>query len=190
MENRPADRVPARRRRGLWLSLLLATLAGGPAAAQTGAEESALKAAFVYNFAKFVEWPAEVWQKAAKLRICVAGPKNALAEEVLKLDAKPAVQGKELETRRLTDRADASACQILVFADPDTAGPWLEAVRSLPVLSVGDAGGFVHAGGIVGFFREAERLRFEVNTDAMQRAQVKISSQLLRLARIVKGNGS
>jgi hypothetical protein len=172
------------------LATLIAAVWLLPALAQTSAEESALRAAFVYNFVKFVEWPPEVWARPGKLLICVAGARNALAEEVLKLGAKPAVQGKEIEVRRIGDRGEIAACHVLVFSEPDVGATWLAALRGLPVLSVGEAGAFVQGGGIIGFFREADRLRFEINTDAMQRAQVKISSQLLRLARIVKADGS
>ncbi len=162
---------------------------GGASAAPTQpapAEENAVKAAFVYNFAKFTDWPEELSNKAGKLRLCVAATGNGFAQAVAALDSKPPVRGKEVEVLMVSRNEDASGCHILVVAGRESMAQWARSVRNAPVLTVGDGEGFAASGGVIGLFAEGEKLRFEVNQDAAQRAGLKLSSQLLKLARLVK----
>jgi hypothetical protein len=155
------------------------------------ADEPAIKAAFVYNFAKFTDWPPEVLRQSGKLRLCVAGPRNALAQAVAALEGKAPVRDHAVEVRTLSNPGDASACHILVLTAPDRiAREWIRAAAPAPVLTVGDAGGFAAAGGIVGLYVEDDKVRFEINVEATQRAQIKLSSQLMKLARVVRDNGA
>jgi hypothetical protein len=152
------------------------------------ANEASVKAAFIYNFGKFTEWPAEPWSKAAKLRLCLAGPVNELSRAVEALQGKPPVQGKALEVVSISRPADAGTCHMLVVTAQDRVGSdWIRAAAAGPVMTVGDAEGFAAAGGIVGLYVDGEKVRFEINADAAQRANLHLSSQLLKLARIVKG---
>ena len=168
------------------VGLALAVGAFGPARAQpVPADENALKAAFVYNFAKFTDWPEEVWNRATHLRVCASAGNDAFAKAVAGLDTKPAVRGKPVEVRMLTRPEDAAGCQILVLTGREGLAPWLRGVRNAPVLTVGEAEGFAAAGGVIGLFTEGDKLRFEINQDAAQRAGLKLSSQVLKLARLV-----
>jgi hypothetical protein len=171
----------------LLVGLALAAGGLGPARAQpVPAEENALKAAFVYNFAKFTDWPEELWNKTSNLRVCASAGNDGFTKAVAALDAKPAVRGKPVEVRMLTRPEDAAGCQILVLTGREGLAPWLRGVRNAPVLTVGEAEGFAAAGGVIGLFTEGDKLRFEVNQEAAQRAGLKLSSQLLKLARLVK----
>jgi YfiR/HmsC-like len=172
-----------------WVALVglaLATGGFGPARAQpTPADENALKAAFVYNFAKFTDWPEELWSKTTQLRVCVSPGNEGFSKAVMALDAKPPVRGKPVEMRPLTRPEDAAGCQILVLTGREGLAPWLRGVRNAPVLTVGEAEGFAAGGGVIGLFTEGDKLRFEINQEAAQRAGLKLSSQVLKLARLV-----
>ena len=145
-----------------------------------------MKAAFVYNFAKFTDWPDELWSKSNKLRLCMAGTRDGFSQAVAALDAKPPVRGKEIEVRSVSRPEDAATCHILVIAGREGMTQWARGVANGPVLTVGDGEGFAPSGGIIGLFVEGEKVRFEINPDAASRAGLKLSSQLLKLARLVK----
>ncbi|WP_300451441.1 YfiR family protein [Accumulibacter sp.] len=175
------------------LAVALALVAGWPgqACAQSApAEENTLKAAFVYNFAKYTDWPDELWSRSPTLRVCTVGERGGFAQAVAALANKPAVRGKEVEVRQLARPEEASGCHFLVVAGRARMAEWTRAVRLAPVLTVGDAEGFATSGGIIGLYAEGDRLRFEINQEAAQRAGLKLSSQLLKLARLVKDESS
>jgi hypothetical protein len=107
---------------------------------------------------------------------------------VAALVGKPPVQGKELALVQPANRGEASSCHLLVLTEQ--AKPmeeWLKAVQDLPVLTVSDAPEFIARGGMLGLVVEENKVRFEANLEAVQRAKLKLSSQLLKLARVVKG---
>ncbi|WP_374243337.1 YfiR family protein [Zoogloea sp.] len=178
----------APRRRARWLAIGVALALAGPAAraAPEIAEENALKAAFIYNFAKFSEWPDEHWNRSPRLRVCVTGGDSDLIQAVAALETKPPVRGKPLEVRLLARVDEGRECHILVIAGRSGAQPLLQPIGSAPVLTVGEADGFAGAGGIIGLYMDGDRLRFEANPDAAQRAGLRLSSQILRLARLVR----
>ena len=167
-------------RRGLRL-LCSAVLMLGMAAAQAGPSEYDVKAAFVYQIAKFVEWPPS----NAPLRLCVLGgnPFGAALETI----RGKAVNERKLEVALLSAGADIRECTVLFVANP--AERHLERVialaRGAGMLTVGDSEGFARRGTMVNFFMESGKVRFEINQDAVRLGGLKISSRLLALARIV-----
>lgn len=174
----------AGRRLAAWATLALASPLA-PAAPEI-AEENAVKAAFIYNFAKFSDWPDEHWNRAPRLRICVTGNGTDLTQAVAALDAKPPVRGKGVDVRILARAEEGAQCHILVITGRASAQPVLQALGTAPVLTVGEADGFAAAGGVIGLYMEGDKVRFEANPDAAQRAGLKLSSQILRLARLVR----
>lgn len=176
-------------RRGLAVTAwLLAAMLPWRAAAQ-GLGEYEVKAAFVYNFIKFTEWPAEAWNRPGALRLCVAGPANEFAAALAGLADKPPVNGKAVQVARIGAPGEVQTCHLLVLTAHDrVATDWLHRAASAPVLTVGDAPGFAAAGGIVGLVVEGGKVRFEVNQDTAQGARLKLSSQVLKLARIVRSS--
>jgi len=166
----------------LGLTLLLAL----PAAvrAQAAAPEQDVKAAFLFNFTKFVEWPSAAFSDdGAALQLCVFGdhPVGKSLEAV----AGEEVGGHRLVVRRAEDPGKLAGCHVL-FIDPSESGDRtsqvLSSLRGEPVLTVGDNRGFLDRGGIINFVLEGTKVRFEINQDAAERAGLKISSKLLRLA--------
>ncbi|MDH4188364.1 MAG: YfiR family protein [Nitrospira sp.] len=150
--------------------------------------ESLLKVAFLYNFAKFVEWPAQTLPNAADpFTICVIGTDQMTQAASHMLQGKQ-IQGHLVKTRALQAPNNISTCHIL-FVDASTAAISEPAWRSLshiPILTVGETDQFIHGGGIIKFFVENDTLRFEINPQAAEQAQLKISSKLLKLGRIIE----
>ncbi len=147
--------------------------------------EYEVKAAYLFNFARFVEWPSEAFTTAREpFAICVVGsdPFGSVLDTIL---AGESVAGRSVIARRITLPADARGCQIL-FASGAERGPAIvDAVDGRPILTVGDEEAFARRGGMVSFRREQNTVRFDVNPEAVRRSGLKMSSQLLNLARIV-----
>ncbi|MDP2878587.1 MAG: YfiR family protein, partial [Sulfuricella sp.] len=143
--------------------------------------EYELKAAFIYQIAKFVEWPSS----GAPLRLCVLGgnPFGAALETI----RGKAVNERKLEVTLLDMGADLRECNMLFIAA--TADRHLERIvaitRNAGMLTIGDTEGFARRGAMVNFFMENGKARFEINLDAARQGGLKISSKLLSLARIV-----
>lgn len=179
--------VRAIARRGCAAALVLAAGWAGSASAQLApADEHVLKAAFVYSFAKFTDWPEALWGRSNKLRLCIAGSTDGFAQAVAALDSKPPIRERQVEVRTVTRPDEAAACHVLVVAGRQKSSELTRSVRNAPVLTVGDGDAFATSGGIIGLYVDGEKVRFEVNQDAAQRAGLKLSSQLLRLARLVR----
>ena len=160
-------------------------LRGPPAQAESSAD-AVVKAGFVYNFAKFTEWPAGALS-GSQISLCLVGGDPLGAVSSL-LEGKP-LQGRTLAVRRNVRGDEIKGCSIVYLTDVDERrqNDALRALRGLPVLTIGDAEGFADAGGMIGLVSADDRIQFEVNIDTSQRAGLKINSQLLKLARSVKG---
>jgi len=180
------DRGWTQRWRRVGAALALALGAAGVVAAEALTEVQ-VKAAYVYNFVKYVEWPAGAFATAqSPVVLCVAagdGLRGALAA----IDGKQA-QGRALQLRRAVRPDEFRSCHILFVPESEerVAGELLRKAGSLPVLTVGEHDGFAAAGGVIGFVVRDDRVQFEINPDAAARADLKVSSRLLQLATIVR----
>lgn len=160
-----------------------------PATAQVESLEHEIKAAFLYNFVKFVQWPASSFSGAdAPVTICLLGqdPFGTTLDDLIENEK---VQGRPLAVRRL-GRADAPAgCHVLFVAPAERTRfeAILRTVDTRRVLTVSDAMDFLAAGGHISFFMESNRVRFAVNAPAARDAEFQINSRLMRLARIHGG---
>ena len=172
------------------LVLLLAALLAAPGGVRAqAAGEYELKAAFLYNFAKFVDWPPGTFPDPnASFRICVLG-KDPFGGSL------QAVAGEEIAGHKLTvvrgeSISKPAGCQILFISrsERDQTAQVLTAVRDSPVLTVGDSPGFLEQGGVINFLLEGTKVRFEINNEAAGKAKLTISSKLLQLARRVVSN--
>lgn len=171
-------------------SLLLAAIPFAvPAQAQETPTEYDLKAAFLYNFTKFVEWPADAFHDdRSSLRLCVLG--DDPFGDSLRAIAKEEVAGRRLMVLGVAGMSDPAGCQILFVSRSERRRlpRILAAVRDAPVLTVGDTAGFLEQGGIINFTLQGSRVRFEINHESAERVGLRISSKLLRLAtRVVSG---
>lgn len=185
-------RVSASILRGAWmaavsLGFLLHLCPPSTAWAQPSGE-AMLKAAFLYNFAKFVEWPEKALPNEAEtFTICVIGDERMMQAMNLTLHDKQ-VQGRTVVSRLLRSLDEAGACQILFVeaSAVDVAEQAGSLAKALPILTVGESDRFIQSGGVIKFFVADGKLRFEISPQAAARAQLKISSKLLKLGRIVE----
>ncbi len=172
--------------RGLLVAAILcaAPLHAAPAAPSPEAiTEYELKAAFLYNFTKFVEWPDGAFHDdRSSLLLCVLG-EDPFGDS-LKTLAGNEVAGRKLTLLSSRWMSDPSGCQILFVGQSEKKRlpQILAAVRDAPVLTVGDMDGFLEQGGIINFILQGSRIRFEINQELAERAGIRISSKLLRLA--------
>ncbi|HKV39356.1 MAG TPA: YfiR family protein [Blastocatellia bacterium] len=164
--------------------VLIVSMAG--AALQVEAQASgeySVKAAFIYNFAKYVEWP-QIAGPGAPLIVGVVGqdPFGGAFDQMV--EGKIA-NGRQLVVKRLKWGDDLKQCQILFISASEERrlSQILNSLNGASVLTVGDTEQFGKAGGIIRFVLEDNRVRFEINRGAAERARLKLSSRLLALAR-------
>jgi len=157
-----------------------------PARAQA-AQEHELKAAFLYHFTQFVEWPADAFSLPdTPFRICVVG-EGDVAEFLAELVAGEQVKGRPLEVRGHGRARDARGCHIL-FLGRDEDPRELRAVAGVEqgrVLSVGESAEFLEEGGILRFQVHRGRIQLQVSDPARERSRLRISSKLLQLCDLV-----
>jgi len=171
------------------LSIHLVTAPEGQA--QDALSEYQVKAAYLFNFLKFVEYPNESFtDPLAPIVIGVVGDDpfgNALPQVVIG----KTVQGRDLVIRIYRAGEDLRGAHILFISSSEKKRlPMiLSGLRGSSVLTVADTEGFLEAGGMIQFQSENNRVRFAINVDATSRAKLKMSSKLLSLARVVGGNG-
>ena len=168
-------------------ALLLASLAmsGVARAAADPISEVAVKAAFLFNFAKFTEWPALA--PNAPLTLCVVGD-GRIAAALVDTVRNQRIGAHAIDARSLANDAPVRSCDVLFVATAEThrAMSVLDTLRTLPILTVSDHHDFSRSGGIVEFFVESGHMRFAINTDAADRSGLRLSSRLLGLAKIVR----
>jgi hypothetical protein len=165
----------------LWLAISLAR--GQDAAAPS---EYRLKAAFLWNFAKFVEWPTNAFaSESAPFIIGVLG-KNPFGPDLEKTVSGKLINTHPIEVRVFDSVAEAKQCHLLFVAASETArvADIVKSLAGTTVLTVGDteSGPFTENGGMIKFVFEGNKVRFQINDNAAKSANLKISSKLLSLA--------
>jgi len=143
--------------------------------------EYQVKAAFLLNFTKFVEWPAAAFEgPASPINICIFGddPFGGALDRMLGGED---VNGRSLTVGRITRTPGLKTCQVLFLPDSEKEG--LKMLPGLgPVLTVGEEESFLHHGGMIAFIIENRRVRFRINRIAAENAGLKLSSKLLNVA--------
>ncbi len=175
------------------ICLLLATALGSRADGGDTSESSEylIKAGFIYNFAKLVEWPATAFpQPDSPIVIGILGndPFGATLDRIV---ADKKISGRVISVKRVKwgkDFKELKDCNILFVSssEKEHIDSVVEAMKGLPILTIGDAPGFAKRGGIINFTLEDNKVRFEVNVEAAKHADLTISSRLLTLAKIVQ----
>jgi hypothetical protein len=166
-----------------WLSVSAPSLSS---ATEPAVGEYDVKAVFLYNFAKFVDWPDNAFvDDRAPLAICVLGD-NPFGRGFDPILTKT-VNGRPVTIREIDDVAAAGACHLLFISASEQGhvDELLSALGSRSVLTVSDMKRFARSGGMISLFMADNKIRFEINTRAANRAGLRISSQLLKLARSV-----
>jgi hypothetical protein len=157
-------------------------------AQSAGPTEYELKAAFLFNFAKFVEWPPSAFANPqSAFLICVLGPDpfgRALDDALLR----HSIQGHAVALLRMKRTVDIVGCQILFLpaSERNRLPEVIAKLRGQSVLVIGENEEFASSGGVIQFALEQDRIRFLINTDAADRSGLKFSSKLLALAKIVR----
>jgi hypothetical protein len=167
------------------LGVLLCLLAA--AAQAQSATEYQVKAAFLFNFARFVEWPADAFPSAdSALQICVLG-QDPFGRDFEQVIVDKTVNGHRIEIAHPDGVPQARACQILFIAASEKARvpSILQGLKGASVLVVGDTPGFAGLGGAINFVIDDGRVRFEINLKAAELAHLKISARLLTVAKVV-----
>jgi hypothetical protein len=180
------------------LALLLVAVAAVPQALGAMLQASAeyeIKAAFLLNFAKFVDWPPRAFAGPdGPLRVCVLGddPFGPILDRTLRDER---IGGLRLAAARVASTGEAQGCHVLYVSVSEQ--PRYEAILqqldARRVLTVGDSPSFLEHGGHIRFFLESNYVRFAVNPDAVARAEFQMSSKLLRVATIerpARGSGT
>jgi hypothetical protein len=157
-----------------------------PTPVQAPSIEYRLKAAFLYNFSKFVEWPAQAFpRRDLPLVICLVGdPFRGILDEIVQgqtIDYRP------VEIRRIAD-AQVRGCHIVYVSPPESqrSTEIIKATTNMAILTVGESEDFIDKGGMIRFIEKDRRLHFQINPDAAERASLKVSSRLLQLADVVR----
>ena len=176
----------ARARACAVLVLGLLGLTGAPAQVQAPLTEAQAKAAFILNFARYVEWPATAFTSREAPVVACLIERSTLLGALGALEGR-LVQGRPLKVRRSSGGDDLHGCHVVFIGEAEERRivPLLRALASQPVLTVGDAERFIDLGGAIGIVAGDERLQFEVNRTALEQAQLKASASLLKLARSV-----
>lgn len=165
-------------------SLIFGAMAGSQAAEQPSLEYQ-VKAAFLLNFTKFVEWPADGFADAVSpISICVTGdtPVELALQQIV---AGESVRGRKLAALRAPAEPSKS-CQVLFVSKTEKDVSKLLAGLGRSVLTVGESEGFLADGGMINFVIEDRRVRFDINQKAAANSALKLSSKLFSVARQVE----
>jgi uncharacterized protein DUF4154 len=174
----------------LWRGALLLMMLGAlgiarPAYGAASVSESELKAAFLYNFAKFVTWPTSAFpSETAPIQVAVFGDEEFSIKLKELLNDKKA-HGRSFEVKRILSPFEAKNFQMVFVTSAENrrAPMLLEVTKKLPVLTIGESDQFLEWGGMINFVFEEAQLRFEINTEPAEKVKLEISSKLLRLAK-------
>jgi YfiR/HmsC-like len=175
-------------RAAVWFLVALASAQA--AAAARSVQEYEVKAAFLYNFTKFIEWPADAFARPeSPLVIGIVGqdPFGSMLDHLVQGKS---IQGRPLVVRRISWGPEMRNCHLLFVSasEKDRLGQMEEILKGAPVVTVSEVPGFARYGGIFNFILEDNRVHFEVNIEAVRKAHVTISSRLLSLAKVVRGS--
>src|SRR5579883_137712 len=179
---------PHRERRSglIWRALACALFVASSCAA-AGASEYEVKAAYLLNFTKFVDWPSSAFDGPnSPMTICVLGrdPFGRALDEIVQGET---VNGRRLEVRRIAQPPEPRACQVIFLSQTNGDAAKLLGSIGPGVLTVGEGDAFLRDGGVVAFVIEDRRVRFDINRTAAEAAELKLSARLLRVARSVQG---
>jgi hypothetical protein len=151
--------------------------------------EYQVKALFLLNFTKYVEWPAETFESAdSAFKIGVVG-EDRFGEDLKKAMTGKMVNGRAITVQQLGKEVDGSKFQILFISasEKNRLREILDKVKTTPVLTVGETEQFTQSGGVINFTKKDGKVRLEINLDAAHGAKLQLSSKLLGVADVVRG---
>lgn len=145
--------------------------------------EDKLKATYIARFTEFIEWPTS--SDNSPFKICILG-EHPIEVPLQKLPALITVKGHNLQVQRIDSIQSAMSCAIVFAAKNEASrmGALHQTVQNYPVLTIGDTPGLIAQNVLINFYFEGERLRFEINMQAVRESGLKVSSRLLKIAKI------
>ena len=161
----------------------------GDSAQTNPSSEYQVKAAFLFHFAQFVEWPEETFKEAnSPVTYCTIGADPFHGSLDAALSGKT-VGARSLRVMHYRQLQEIRGCQVLFIGEREQklVPSLLTSLKGIPALTVGESQDFVQDGGMIGFLLEENKIRFEINLDAAEHARLKVSSRLLALAKRVIG---
>jgi uncharacterized protein DUF4154 len=175
--------IRARQRCLLLVLTSFLALALADSAAQQHPSEFQIKAAYLYNFGKFVRWQNDRPERVNSFDICVLG-KDPFGPVLDATVAGETIDGKAIKASRLTSAQEATHCKVLFVAssEENRLGAIFLVTQRMNVLTVSDLPRFAERGGMIGLVRQQDKIRFEVNRAATEKANLALSSELLKLA--------
>jgi hypothetical protein len=164
---------------------------GGGLATQTRAQsanEYQVKAAFILNFARFIEWPSDALREGDALVIGVIGD-DPFGNSIDQIVSRGRANGRRLSVRRMKWGDNLRSCQVLFISSSERkhVREIIEGLRGSSVLTIGDISEFNRSGGMIKFFIQDNKVLFEINAAAASQARLKVSSKLMALS---KGGGN
>lgn len=150
-------------------------------------EEYKVKLAFIFNFARFIEWPAQSFREGdSQFRLCVLGD-DPFEGKLGTIESKT-VGDRKFSVRRIHRAEEARDCQMLFIAtsEQDRINQILQALKGYSVLTISDISNFTRVGGMIGFTTSDDKIRFEINLTPARSSKLEISSKLLKLAETVR----
>lgn len=171
--------------------LIFLCLTGGAIdvlAVETDSREHFLKAKFIYNFTRFIEWPKTEFLSIKKsgLNLCLIGkdPFGVILEHTAEHLSN---MGKQFNIKRSISLADTPECSILFISKSEALrlNQIISRVKGKPILLIGDTPGYADGGVGINFFSDGKQIRFEINKKVIERSGLRISSELLDLAKII-----
>lgn len=165
----------------LLLSLLLAGLT---CPAQSAPSEYQVKAAFIYNFARFIEWPTQSYFAADSPMIIGVLGKNDFGDNLAQIINGKEIKGHPLQFKEFESVAEATNCQVLFISKSEQSDfpKIIVQLQGANILTVSDGDNFISAGGMINLVIVDQKIRFQINNDAAKKAGLTISSKLLSLA--------
>lgn len=144
--------------------------------------EGKLKAAYLFNFLRFAEWPES---SNKSINICVIGNKKTYRNALLALTTK-SINNRPISVNIYDDESNLKIdkCQLVFITDlrKNTEDTFIKNIETLPILTVGENRNFINHGGMVNFVPAKDKIRFEINMVAVKETDIRISSKILRLA--------
>jgi hypothetical protein len=187
------SRIPRLARRCLLVSALLAVVLrpNGEARGDNppAFSEYQVKAAFIFNFPRYTEWPANAFAATNSPIVVAVVGQPPLAVELRKATRRRAIDGRSIVVKDFEPGEDPGGCHVLFIsaAEQQRSSDLLDRYKEKGVLTVGETDDFLERGGIINLPRRQERIVMEVNLTAAGHAGIKISSKLLGVATVVKG---
>jgi YfiR/HmsC-like len=154
-------------------------------AQESSSVEYKIKAAYMFNFANFVEWPAGTFPTPeTPVILCVLG-KDPFGSNLEKTLGDKSIAGRRLRIKRLEENSPVESCHLLFISSSERKRlpQLLQSLKGSSVLTIGETDQFLESGGMINFIKQENTIRFQINAEAAEKAGLKISSKLLQIGK-------